>query len=387
MEENKTMTAAERAKLANQREAEAQRRKYAAQNPQRTATPVRNVGQMTPKTVKRTAIDTQKQNTREYPKAPYVKQAQPQKRNPVRKPETSPEKEMPSGDTGEYPAYVRAGKGGYRPRPKKNPPRRHTTRKLDSKFKAALLAAGSVLLIIIILLIAGVRYNTYKLTNGGEIRFFGIVKDGQPTSGFVSSSNGESGRFKTGEIKYSDGSEYKGDTFNAMRNGEGVLTYKNGTVYYGTFVENMLNGKGSVEYSNGDTYEGYFVNGKKHGQGTITYKGKNGSDIYSGQFENDKRHGKGYMTYSGGGSYDGYWENDLKHGEGIFIYSNGKKFEGTYNQNLREYGKFTFENGAVFEGTFEMNTTNQMLEGKYTYSTGTTVTGRYDKATNSFIAE
>lgn len=414
MEENRTMTPAERAALADAREADAQRRKYMNTQPrQGSARPAAQSAQ--PQNTQRSAANTQQRvptqrtapqsgqrtngnvprmaNTHEYPKtAPYVKQANGTKR-PVRqgnaRPSTAP---MQNGeervDTGEFPSYVRAGKGGYKPpKTKKRVVARQHRRKLDPKFKAALSAVAVVIGIIIIMLIVGVRYSTYELSNGkGEIRFFGLVKDGVPTSGWVSSSDGSNGKLKENTIKYSDGSLYEGGIVNVMRSGEGKLTYANGDVYEGYFSENELNGEGSVLYANGDTYEGQFKDGKKNGYGILKYKTDGGYDVYEGNFVDDKRSGKGTMTYASGDVYEGEFANDLKHGEGTYTHANGRTFVGTYKNNLRYEGTFTFENGAVFVGTFETSSSNQMLEGTYTYANGTTVTGKYDKASKSFIA-
>ena len=406
MEENRTLSAKERAALANAREAQAQRVKYASaptvkNNVQSNAQTIqrRPAARPTPQNGVRKPMQSaargadEKQNTREYPKTPYIKQATPSKRpqrvvnNPV-----PPAQNDQNTDTGEFPTYVRTGKGGYRPpKAKKRAAARSYRRKLDPKFKAAIAAVVSAFCIIALLMICGVRYSTYKLASGEEVRFFGLVKGGEPTSGWVFSSKGVGGKFKQGMIKYNDGSVYEGETLGALRSGEGTLTYKNGDIASGSFSENELNGKGTITYANGDSYEGYFKDGKKHGQGIQTYKSDNGYNIYTGNFTNDKRNGQGKLEYANGDVFEGEFKDDKKDGYGVFVQKisgdNTRKFEGTYVNNLRSEGKVTFENGATFEGTFENSVTNQMLQGVYTYASGTKVTGRYDKATSTFIAE
>lgn len=388
MEENRTMTSQERAALANAREAEAQRRKYASQSMQRQPQPAQSVNRtQIPQRQNKSAVQIPSQarsNTQEYPKA----NQRPAASKTPRAMGAVQNRVEEKSDTGEFPSYVRTGKGGYHPpkTPKRVVAKQHR-RKLDPKFKAAIAAVCTVFAIIIIMLIAGFRYNTYKLPETkGEIRFFGIVRGGVPTSGWISSSDGTKGRLKKGSIKYSDGSLYEGGIVNAMRSGEGTLTLSNGDVYKGNFSENELNGKGTIVYAKGNTYEGSFVNGKKDGYGILKYKTENGFDVYEGEFANDKRNGSGIMTYSTGDVYTGEFKDDLKHGEGVYTHKSGRTFEGTYENNLRKEGRFEFENGAVFVGTFESNSTNQMLEGTYTYANGSSVTGRYDKSTNSFIA-
>ncbi len=408
MEENRTMTAKERAALANAREAEAQRRKNVNAPVQRQSAPVNSQAApaarpTAPKSAQAARPAMPKaapnrvqggtnsgHNTREYPKAPYIKQAAASKRPQRVVNGTAPniQNNPDKTDTGEFPNYVRTGKGGYHPpKSKKRVVAKTHRRKLDPKFKAAIAAVISAFCIIALLMICGVRYSTYKLESGEEVRYFGLVKGGEPTSGWVFSSKGVGGKFKQGIIKYNDGSVYEGETLGALRSGEGTLTYKNGDVAKGTFSENELNGKGTVTYINGDTYDGYFKNGKKHGQGVQKYKTDDGINTYTGNFTNDKRNGKGKMEYANGDVFEGEYKDDKKDGYGVFTQTSGRKFEGTYINNLRSEGKVTFENGATFEGTFENNITNQMLEGVYTYATGTRVKGRYDKATSTFIAE
>ena len=111
--ENRTLTAAERAALANAREAEAERRKYAS------ARPVPTVQRAPSQTIQKTRVAPQRpqntapqrasaHNTNEYPNI---------KRAPATKPKTTkPQKE----DTGEFPSYLRTGKGsgfkGFKPK-------------------------------------------------------------------------------------------------------------------------------------------------------------------------------------------------------------------------------------------------------------------------------
>ncbi len=369
--ENRTMTAAERAALADAREVEARRRKSAtAQRPDS----VRRVRNTT-------------QNTNEYPKATARPAQKPPVRRPAAKPQTSAKKEE-NVNTSEFPTYVRTGKGGYHP-PKSQKRRvaKHNRRPLDSRITAAIAAVVVLLLIFIILLICGVRYTTYGLTDGAEVKFFGIVKGGVPTSGWISSSDGAKGSLKANRIEYSNGAVYEGEIVNAMRSGKGKMTYKNGDVYDGFFANDKMNGNFTVTYANGDSYIGPIVNNVREGFATITYKNKNGYDIYEGEFANDKKNGKGKMTYAEGNVYEGEFVNDLKHGYGVLLYSSGDVFTGSFTNDIRNEGTYEFENNAKFVGKFEQNNQNQMLEGTYTYTNGTSVTGRFDKDTQTFIEE
>ena len=176
------MTAAERAALAEAREAEAQRAKRAqstqsAPKPTQSAAPRQTApksapAQKAPKAAQGSVPkSTNKNNTREYPRVagtkPPIRRASPQAAQPAKE-----------SDTGEFPSYVRRGKGGYRP-PKPKTQRITKRRKpLDPRVKAGIAAVATIVVILLILLLAGVRYTTVKMADGSELRFFGTVKDG-----------------------------------------------------------------------------------------------------------------------------------------------------------------------------------------------------------------
>ena len=327
--ENKTLTAAERAALANRREAEAQRRR---------AIEAGNSGtiprQNPPARPKRPQNNTH--NTNEYPKP--VRKGAPTQR-PMPKP--NPQKQSDKTDTGEFPTYVRTGKGGYHPpKSQKRKVSRKNRRPLDYRVKAVIAAVSAVALIFIILLLSGVRYNTYRLSDGSKVKFFGTVKHSEPVSGWISTTYGVKGSLKNDQIKYSDGSVYEGDIVNAMRQGNGKMTYKNGDVYEGTFINDKMNGSFTVHYANGDIYVGPFVNNVREGYSTISYKYSDGYDIYEGEFKADKKNGKGKLTYADGNVYEGEFVNDLKNGNGVLTYSEGDVYTEAGEWMMRELGLF-----------------------------------------------
>lgn len=370
--ENRTMTAAERAALAEAREAEAQKRKFASQN-----TAVRRPTQSTQTANQKNSA----YNTKEYPKAPAANR--PQNRNvPPKKPvqmQPTPvqtEKE----NTGEFPSYVRSGKGGYHPpKAKKRQVAKHR-RKLDPRFKAVLLAVCALLLIIFLLLIFGVRYTTIKLSDNSSVKFFGITKGGNPTSGWISYSNGIKGKLGNGKIEYSDDALYEGAIVNGLPSGVGKMTDAEGNVFEGTFMEGKKNGQFNVTYKNGNTYVGGFVNDEFSGHGVLTVKGQN---VYDGLFANNEKNGQGKMTYENGTVYEGNFVNGKKNGQGTMTYNDESKFEGIFKNDFREQGKYTFANKDVFQGTFRMDDDNYMSEGSYTYAdTGITQEGKFDSNKN-----
>lgn len=366
--ENKTLTAAERAALAEAREAEAQRAKRTQnapakpiQKPIQKPTAPKQSAQRPPQA--QVPKSTNKNNTREYPRVtgakPPIRAAAPQAKE---------------SDTGEFPSYVRRGKGGYHPQKVKA--RRITKHRkpLDSRVKAGIAAVGAILAIWILLLLFGVRYTTAKMADGGEVRFFGTVKDGVPQSGWISTSDGERGRLKnTKTIHFANGDVYEGDLVDGKRAGQGKYTFANGDEYVGSFLENEMHGHGILTYANGDSYEGDFAYGKREGNGRIAYA--DGS-TYEGKFQEDRKHGYGeYVkdnTY-----YKGEFVADLKEGKGEQRFANGDSYVGEYRADMRNgEGKYTWANGESYEGTFR---DNQMHgEGVFTWPSGRTDIGRFE---------
>jgi|GEM_PF-3272187 len=116
------------------------------------------------------------------------------------------------------------------------------------------------------------------------------------------------------EVKYDDGSIYKGEFKNGLRNGYGTMRLKS---------------------RDGHTYIGNWENDKMHGEGTLFMEGKPNGDLsfcekfYCKNWVNDKKNGQGFhikhdhygqknkfdqppVTYL----YEGGWVNDKKHGKG-----------------------------------------------------------------------
>ena len=352
---NTTLTPRERAALAEAREAEAQRRKHASAPPaanrvQRPKVPAQN--------------PYQKGNTSEYPRTP-IKSAP---KRPAKVNNTPTGKE----DTGEFPSYVRRGKGGYHPpKPKSRKAVRHH-KKLNPKITAAICAALAVLAVILILLLVGVRYKTVD-AGASEIAFFGIVKHGEAKSGWLSYSSGERGRLSGGsKIKYSDGSVYEGEINDVVRDGNGVLTYANGDVYEGEFDDDMISGNGRLTCMSGDVYEGGFKNGERSGKGSIFYAD---GTVFEGEFANGRKNGYGVFT-GNGTSYEGYYVDDIKEGTGKQVFSNGDTYEGEYRNDMRNgHGVYTWNDGGYYDGEFKDNI--QHGKGKRIFASGITQEGTF----------
>lgn len=381
-EEYTPMTPAQRAALADARETQAQNRRRAVQgNTQATAPraaapqrPAQTVPQQRPAQTQRQTSNASAAQTAEYPRQPRTAQGNAPQKNVQKRPAT-PQNAPKKEDTNEFPTYVRAGKGGYRP-PKVKTRRvsRQRRRKLDPRFKAVLLAVGALVLLFIILLACGVRYTKTPLAGDAEIRFFGIVKDGVAQNGWLSYSEGTRGSLKDGNtIEYADGSVYTGSLIDCKRSGQGTFTYANGDVYAGSFLEDEMNGQGTLTYANGDKYEGTFQNGMRSGQGTLTYA--DGS-TYVGAFAEDRKNGEGTYT-SGNTLFVGNYVNDIKEGYGEQTFSNGDTYKGEYKNDMRNgEGTYTFANGEVYTGNFK---DNQMYgQGTFTWPSGRTTSGWFE---------
>lgn len=357
-EEYTPMTPAQRAALAEEREMQAQNRRR-AQSAQQTVLKTPNTAR--PIEAKPVVSSS---GTAEYPKV--------QKTAPHTKEQTAPAKKE---DTNEFPTYVRAGKGGYHPpKVKKRHVAKQHRRRLDPRFKAALLAIGALVLVLIILFACGVRYTKTPLADGEEIRFFGIVKDGVAANGWLSYSNGDRGSLKDGNtIEYADGSVYTGDILDCKRSGNGTFTYANGDVYTGAFLEDQKNGQGTLTYANGDVYEGSFRNGMRDGEGKLTYS--DGS-TFTGTFAEDRKNGQG--TYiKGESTFTGNYVNDIKEGYGEQTFANGDTYKGEYKNDMRNgEGTYTFANGEIYSGNFK---DNQMYgQGTFTWPSGRTTSGWFE---------
>ena len=346
--------------------------------PRETYEPLRQVHAVKPSQVLKMHTETEEEasGTREYPKQPRSGTA------PERIAHQQLTAEIPAvqkEDTNEFPTYVRAGKLGFRlPKFKKNRQttgrRHHRRRKLDARFKAALLALAALALIFVILLCCGVRYTKTQLGGENEIRFFGIVQDGEPKNGWLSYTNGMRGSLKNGEkIVYADGSVYEGDIVGLLREGRGTLTYANGDVYVGAYVEDEKCGEGVLTYANGDRYEGAFREDLRHGEGVLTYA--DGS-VFTGTFADGRKNGQG--TYQKGDSvFTGTYVNDIKEGYGEQIFANGDTYKGNYENDMRNgHGVYTFANGEIYDGNFKDN--ERYGQCTYTWPSGRTTSGWFE---------
>lgn len=169
------------------------------------------------------------------------------------------------------------------------------------------------------------------------------------------------------EIKYANGSKYKGQTKKGLKYGFGEHTFKNGSTLKGYFYNDKPAGNATLINPDGSKLEANWVNSKQEGQAKFYYEDgesvltewSNGVNLatlglrtklgqYKGQLKGLKRHGHGQLEYSidkeNYHSYIGNWKDDFRHGKGkeicsVYIY------EGDWKNDIREgYGKIEFVN-------------------------------------------
>ena len=104
----------------------------------------------------------------------------------------------------------------------------------------------------------------------------------------------------------------------ALAQVDGELRYPDGTLYKGTLKDGVPDGRGYFQDPNGTQYEGEVRMGERTGTGEALYA--NGND-YKGEFKNGKRDGTGTMTWALGGRYEGGWKNDRPSGPGKIVYA------------------------------------------------------------------
>ena len=208
-------------------------------------------------------------------------------------------------------------------------------------------------------------------------------------------------------LKFKDGTVYKGSMVNNKITGKGQYTFPNNSIYIGELHDGLRHGFGSYEsvpeeifYEGnwnqgvkhgfgklkikGSQYEGSFNNGKKDGFGKLKwldsgnyYEGElrdnyicgHGMMIwidcfekYIGQWKNNSRDGQGmHIWYELKGEnkmlknrYIGEWVNGKRNGYGTIFYSNGSKYEGYFYDNIKQgFGHFTFQDGSEYTGNFD----------------------------------
>lgn len=116
-----------------------------------------------------------------------------------------------------------------------------------------------------------------------------------------------------GIIRDADGSVYKGQVVNDLKEGIGSMKFSDGRMFQGEFRQDEAC-KGTMSYIDGAHYKGELHHGNRHGFGV--YRFSDGS-YYEGESVMNLFEGKGKMTWSDGGWYQGDWSRGEIHGFGM----------------------------------------------------------------------
>jgi len=109
--------------------------------------------------------------------------------------------------------------------------------------------------------------------------------------------------------------------------------------YNGIWEKGLKTGTGELKYPDGSIYKGEFLNNKRHGEGTYYYS--NG-DIFCGHWENNKKIGQGSYKYEKDGvELVGEWDiNTGNISSGEYIFGDKKiKYIGKFNENGEPNGE------------------------------------------------
>ena len=101
-----------------------------------------------------------------------------------------------------------------------------------------------------------------------------------------------------------------------MKDGFGEEKYKDGSIYKGQFKQNMKNGNGKLILAGGGRYEGIFKDDKICGKGKFKFNQKK---YYIGDWNNNEISGYG-IIFEENIKHIGYYEHNLKQGLGCTFY-------------------------------------------------------------------
>ncbi|TSK22791.1 MORN repeat-containing protein 4 [Bagarius yarrelli] len=100
---------------------------------------------------------------------------------------------------------------------------------------------------------------------------------------------GKGRRHGVGQLKFSDGTCYKGHFENGLFHGSGVLMFPDGSRYEGEFAQGKFQGVGIFSRFDGMKFEGEFKNGRVEGHGLLTFPdGSHGIPRNEGVFSDNK---------------------------------------------------------------------------------------------------
>ncbi|MET0355677.1 MAG: hypothetical protein ABW044_02810, partial [Cellvibrio sp.] len=135
-----------------------------------------------------------------------------------------------------------------------------------------------------------------------------------------------------GELRYTDGSIYRGAHQNSKPQGAGKFIRPNGSYQEGNYEQGIMQGKGVLVTSGGYSYEGEFQKGIIRGKGKIIYPAKPVSATYEGDIFYGVPFGKGVSTFEKG-KYEGDFWYSWPQGKGTYTSKDNKvKLQGNWIQ-------------------------------------------------------
>mmetsp|Transcript_36758 Transcript_36758/g.32975 ORF Transcript_36758/g.32975 Transcript_36758/m.32975 type:complete len:254 (+) Transcript_36758:1225-1986(+) len=146
-----------------------------------------------------------------------------------------------------------------------------------------------------------------------------------------------------------DGTVYKGDKINGLRQGKGTFTYPDGTVYEGEWQTDYRQGYGILKRANGEiVYEGEWAENQFQGNGTLyNYDPRDEPSFdwtdfnnlgsawikYEGEFWGGQRDGLGSYYMVNGDRFVGKFKGNNVHGTGTYYKKDGRNVAGEWNNN------------------------------------------------------
>lgn len=132
---------------------------------------------------------------------------------------------------------------------------------------------------------------------------------------------------------------YYGNFIDGKKNGKGKYEdLEQNRIYEGYFLNDKKHGYGEEEYSDGSYYKGDFKNDLKNGKGIFMLDKKDEEkkiNFYNGDFKNDKIWGEGLFIWNKNKEYFGEWVNDEISGYGVLTDGDVKHF-GFFNHNMKD---------------------------------------------------
>ena len=126
-----------------------------------------------------------------------------------------------------------------------------------------------------------------------------------------------SSREGTYTYRQEEGCIYSGHWVHGRRNGHGKLSFLDGSFYRGNFKDDQMHGKGIyVDATDGSQYDGEWYKNLRQGQGALIDTLGN---IYNGEFWANMRHGHGTVHNVDGSVYTGRYEGNLVKGTGVVV--------------------------------------------------------------------